>query len=116
MRQSARLVRAWLVDAGLMWLLLAGLRIVWGLVMVPIVVVIFALAAIVGGVPAAVAYLVSHTWVWAAVVGVPLFLLILIPTTAFVSGLFETYVSASWTLTYREPVSKFGDQLGAPAA
>jgi len=116
LRQSARLVRASLVDTGLMWLLLAGIRIVWSLVMIPVVIVLFVLAGIVGGVPAGVAYLVSHTWVWAAVVGVPLFLLILIPSTAFVSGLFETYVSTSWTLTYREAISKFGDQLAPHAA
>jgi hypothetical protein len=116
LRQSARLVRASLLDTGLMWLLLAAIRIVWSLVMIPIVLVLLALALVVGGVPAGLAYLVSHTWVWPVVVGVPLFLLIIIPTTAFVGGLFETYVSTSWTLSYREVTSKFGDQLAAQAA
>jgi hypothetical protein len=111
LRQSTRLVRASLVDTGLMWLLLAALRIVWSLVMFPVILVLLVLAVVVGGVPAALAYLLSHSWVWPAIVGVPLFLLILIPSTAFVAGLFETYVSTSWTLTYRDVTSKFGDQL-----
>jgi hypothetical protein len=111
LRQSARLVRASLLDTGLMWLLLAGIRIVWSLVMIPVIIVLLVLATIVGGVPAGLAYLMSHSIVWTAVVGLPLFLLVLLPAAAFVSGLFETYVSTSWTLTYREAISKFGDQL-----
>ena len=59
-----------------------------------------------GGVPAGVAYLVSQSWVWAAVVGAPLFLLVLIPSVAFVEGLFETYASTAWTLTYRDVASR----------
>jgi len=39
LRQSARLVRASLADTGLMWLLLAGIRILWSLVMIPVVLV-----------------------------------------------------------------------------
>jgi hypothetical protein len=116
LRQSAGLVRASLLDTGLMWLLLAGIRIVWSLVMVPVIIVLIVLATIVGGVPAGVAYLVSHSWVWPLVVGLPLFLLVFVPLTAFVTGLFETYVSTSWTLTYREAMSKFGDQLLPRAA
>lgn len=111
LHQSARLVRASLLDTGLMWLLLAGIRIVWSLVMFPVLLVLLLVAGVVGGVPAGLAYLVSHSWVWPVVVGVPLFLLILIPAAAFVAGLFETYVSTAWTLSYREVIGKFGDQL-----
>jgi hypothetical protein len=115
LRQSVNLVRASLLDTGLMWLLLAAIRIVWSLVSFPVILVLFILAAIIGGVPAGIAYLVSHTWVWAAIVGAPLFLLMLIPSTAFVEGMFEAYVSASWTLTYREVAGKFSEQLVAGA-
>ena len=111
LRQSLRLVRASLVDTGLMWLLLAAIRIVWSLVMFPVVLVLIVLAVVVGGVPAGLAYLASHSWVWPVVVSLPLFLVMLITSTSFVMGLFETYVSTSWTLTYRDVVSKFGDQL-----
>jgi hypothetical protein len=116
LRQSARLVRASLLDTGLMWLLLAGIRIVWSLLMFPIMLVLLAVAGVVGGVPAGLAYLVSHSWVWPAVVGVPLFLLTIIPLAGLVGGLFETYVSTSWTLSYREVTNKFGDQLAPRTA
>jgi hypothetical protein len=115
LRQSLALVRASLVDTGLMWLLLAAIRIVWSLVSFPILLALFIVAAIIGGLPAGLAYVVSHTWVWAAAVGVPLFLVALIPSTAFVEGLFEAYVSTSWTLTYREVAGKLGEQLPAGA-
>jgi hypothetical protein len=111
LRQSARLVRASLMDTGLMWLLLAGLRIGWGLVMIPVVLVVLLVAAVVAGVPAGLAFLLTHTWVWAAVIGAPLFILVVVLPMTFVSGLFETYVSAAWTLAYREVTSQFGDQL-----
>ena len=116
LRQSARLVRASLLDTGLMWLLLAGLRILWSVVMIPVVLVLVVVAATVGGIPAVAAYLLSHSLVWTVAVGLPLFLLVLIPAGAFVAGLFETYVSTSWTLTYREALSKFGDALVARPA
>lgn len=116
LRQSARLVRASLLDTGLMWLLLAANRIVWSLVSIPVIIALVLLAPVIGGVPAGVVYLASHTWVWPVIEGVPLFLLMLIPSLAFVEGLFEAHVSASWTLTYREVTSKFGDQLVAQPA
>jgi len=116
LRQSARLVRASLLDTGLMWLLLAAIRIVWSLLSFPIFILLLVLAGVVGGVPALAAYLLSHSWVWPVVVGVPLFLLMLVPSFAFVEGLFEAYVSASWTLTYRDVANRFGDQLTAQPA
>jgi len=116
LRQSARLVRGTFMDTGLMWLLLAGIRIVWGLLMIPVVLVLLVVAAVVSGVPALLAYAVSQSWVWPLAVGLPLFLLVLVPSAAFVTGLFETYVSTAWTLTYREALGKFGDPLAARPA
>jgi hypothetical protein len=116
LRQGLKLVRASLTDTGLMWLLLAAIRIVWSLVMIPITILLLLLAGVIGGVPAGVAYLVSQSWVWAAVVGAPLFLLVLIPSAAFVGGLFETYVSTAWTLTYREVSSRAAADLAVQGA
>ena len=116
LRQSVRLVRASLLDTGLMWLLLAGIRILWSIVMFPVGLVLLVVAVLVGGIPAGAAYLLSHSLVWTVAVGLPLFLLVLVPSAAFVAGLFETYVSTSWTLTYREALGKFGDALVARPA
>ncbi len=109
LRQGFQLVRASLVDTGLMWLLLTGLRIVWSLVMIPVFIVLVILAVLVGAVPAGVAYLLSHSWVWPVVVGAPLFLLALVLPATFAVGLFESYTSASWTLAYREAADKYAE-------
>lgn len=105
-RESAQLARTTLVDTGLMWLLLAGLRIVWSLVMIPVAIIVVLVAVVIGGIPAGLVYLVSQSWIAAVIIGGVLFLLVLVPITAFAEGLFDAYVSASWTLTYRELLGK----------
>ncbi len=115
-RQGIQLVRASLADTGLMWLLLAGLRIVWSLLMIPISILLVVLAALIGGIPAGIAYLLSQSWILAAVIGGPLFLLVIVPALALVIGLFETYNSASWTLTYREVATRQNAQPAGQAA
>jgi hypothetical protein len=106
LRQGLALVRASLVDTGLLWLLLAGIRIGWSLVMIPIVILLVIAAALIGGVPAGLAYLATQNWIWPAAIGGSLFLLVLIPAAAFVVGLFEAYTSTSWTLAYRDVSSR----------
>jgi len=113
-RESVHLVRATLVDTGLMWLLLAGLRIVWALVMIPVGIVVVLVALVIGGIPALIAYLITQSWVAPAVIGGILFVLVTVPAIAFVEGLFMAYVSAAWTLAYREVVGKLGDVPALP--
>jgi len=115
-RQGLAMVRTALLDTGLMWLLLVGVQIVQWFVLIPVLILVVALAVIVGGVPAALVYLVSQSWVAAVVVGVPLFLIVLIPPITFVRGLFELYLSTSWTLAYRDVVARHSDLLPLPDA
>ena len=112
-REGFALVRASLKDTGLMWLLLAALRILWSLVFIPIFLLLVVVSVMIGGVPALLAYLASQSWVAAAIVGGILFLVAIIPSTAFFEGLFETYTSAAWTLTYREASGRYPDLLAA---
>jgi len=113
-RQGVALVRASLLDTGLMWLLLAAIGIVLALVMIPVALVILLVAGLIGGVPAGLAYLISHSWVVTAIVGVPLFLVVLVPAFAFIQGLIQVYSSTSWTLAYREVTARHADLLAAP--
>jgi hypothetical protein len=106
LRQGLELVRGSLADTGLMWLLLAGIRVGWSLVMIPIIIMLMIAAALIGGVPAGLVYLAMRNWIWPAAIGGTLFLLVFIPSAVFVVGLFEAYTSASWTLTYREVSGK----------
>ncbi len=113
-RQSMQLVRESLVDTGLMWLILTALRIIWGLVTIPAFIVIVIVAGIVGGIPAGIAYAITQAWVAPAIIGGILFLLVFVPCVAFLEGLFETYVSTCWTLTYRELSPKLSSAPSTP--
>jgi hypothetical protein len=41
-------------------------------------------------------------WIVAAVVGIPVFILVMAAPLSFLGGLFEVFLSSTWTLTYRE--------------
>jgi hypothetical protein len=110
-RQGIRLVRGSLRDTGLLWLLLVAVGLLWGIVKIPLVIVLVVASVVVGGIPAGLVFLASQSWVAAAAVGVPLFLLVLIPASSFVEGLFQVYTSSAWTLAYRETVTRHSDLL-----
>lgn len=105
LRQGVRLVNAHLLDAGLMWLLTLGVRILAGFVLVPLSLFFGILALLVGGGLGGVVYLLTSAlaggWIVAVVIGGLLFLIVLgIPLT-FAGGLLQSYLSTTWTLTYR---------------
>lgn len=110
-RQGLTLVRATLLDTGLMWLLLIGVRIVEAVAMIPVMIILAALAIAIGAVPAGLVFLFSHAWIATILVGVALFLIAFIPPMTFVRGLFEVYVSTTWTLAYREVMARYNDLL-----
>jgi len=110
-REGLALVRASLGDTALMWLLLIAVGIAWAIVKIPIIVVLVVLSLVVGGLPAGLAYLISHSWIVAAIVGTPLFLVVLIPVASFIEGLFQAYLSTTWTLTYRQVMSQHSDLM-----
>jgi len=41
-------------------------------------------------------------WIVGGVVGISIFILVLVAPLSLLGGLFETYLSGTWTLTYRE--------------
>jgi hypothetical protein len=114
-RQGVKLVRVSLRDTGLMWLLLIAVSFVWGIAKIPVLIIAVALSLVVGGIPAGLAYWISHSWIVAAVLGGSLFLIVFVPVMAFVEGLFQVYWSTAWTLTYREAMAQHGDALPAIA-
>lgn len=92
------LLRSHLREALLMWLVLLGIGLLVGLVLVPL--------ALVGGVggllgPAFLAFKLSRSWPMAMLAAAP-FLLVLVPLSILVGGVYLTFQSAVWTLTYRE--------------
>jgi hypothetical protein len=107
--EGYRMVRRHLRDAGLMWLMLVGLQIAYGLVMIPVTIVLLILATAIAGFPAlAVGMLASMTMAGPGpmflglLVGVPIWVVIFFAPLLFVGGLWTAYKSSVWTLTYRE--------------
>jgi hypothetical protein len=115
-RRGLSMVGANLKQVGIVWLAWIGIRLAWmflGVVVVilisPVLLVSFLGGAVLGGLPAALVgalgSLFVEGWVpWAmgAVVGLPIFLVVLISPTLLVNGLVEIFKSNTWTLAYRE--------------
>jgi hypothetical protein len=108
-RVGFNFIKTHLGDTAIMWLIMIGLQIGWVIVMIPVVVILAVLGAAVGLVAGlsvgGLTALVAHgavPWIAGFVVGIPLFLLIMVPPLVFLGGLAEVYKSSVWTLTYRE--------------
>jgi len=113
---TALLKRQW-KNIGLMWLVMIGLKIGWGIAFLILIfpLLIVSIITAVGGVAAAivptlltagVASLLSAPdywpWIFAAIIGLPFFLVVSFSPVLLVSGWARIYQSSVWTLTYRE--------------
>ncbi len=108
-RRGWQLLRQRLGDVVVMGLILFALGLAWTIVLVPVVFLLVAVAAIGGGLPALLAYAVTSLltqgatpWIVAAIVGLPIFIVVMAIPLAFLGGLTQTFQSSTWTLTYRE--------------
>jgi hypothetical protein len=108
-RQGYTVVRQHLKDVGIMWLIMVGLGIAWMFVMFFVTIVLLILALMLAGFPAllvgGLASLIFEgavPWILAAVVGMPIFILVMAVPGLFLGGLAEVFKSSVWTLTYRE--------------
>lgn len=108
------LVRWRLKDVGVMWLLMLAINIGFAILMLPVALVMALLAgALGGGLGYAIHAVTGGSVVWAIAAGLPVFLLVLgIPLT-IVGGIFQSYRSSVWTLTYREVVGAAQPALAA---
>jgi hypothetical protein len=117
LRLAANLVRRNWKSAGLMWLVMVGIKIAWGLAFFILIfpLLLISIVTAVGGVVAAsvpalltagISSLLSAPdywpWIFALVIGFPLFAVVAFSPILFVNGLGLTYNSSVWTLTYRE--------------
>jgi hypothetical protein len=97
-----QMVRQNIKDALIMWLLMVGTGFAWGVVMIPVFIVVLLLAGGVGALPGFLIWKGTEVLWLALLVGVPLFLIIMVPPLVFLQGLYTVFKSSSWTLTYRE--------------
>ncbi|NJN96775.1 MAG: hypothetical protein HC875_23025 [Anaerolineales bacterium] len=103
LREAVALLRRRLKDVAIMWLLMVGVGLAWGIVALIVVLPVSLIAAaLLGGIPAGLVYLISQSG-WAALIaGVPLALLAIIILGSAATGFFLIFQSAVWTLTYLE--------------
>jgi hypothetical protein len=92
-----------------MWLLMAGVTIAFAIGMVPVALLLIAIALVLGGgvgfAGLSIARLISEgltPWFVAGALGIPIFLLVLVVPLIFLDGLRMTFRSSTWTLAYRE--------------
>ena len=115
-RQGFSVVRRHWKDVLIMWLIMVGVSIGWVIAMIAMTIVLFPaiiLLIIVGGVLGGLPALLvgglaslffegTVPWILAAVVGLPIFIMVVAVPWLFLGGLMEVFKSSVWTLTYRE--------------
>jgi hypothetical protein len=97
-----RLVQRNFRDVFLMWLLLLGIGLLFGLLLIPVGFMVLLIAAGVGASIGWLMHLITGSVGWAIAFGMPPFLLLTIVPFALIGGLYATFDSAAWTLAYRE--------------
>jgi hypothetical protein len=109
LKSAFALIRRHLGPAALQWLLLVGLRIAWGIALIPVNLLLVVLALFVGGLPALlVGGVAAQSVEWplglalGALVLVPVFIVVVGLPNLALNTLATVYHSTAWTLTWRE--------------
>ncbi len=103
LRDAFGLVKHRFKDVAIIWLLMVGIGFGWGIVTLVLVLPVSLLAAaVIGGIPAGLVYLISNSIPGAAIAGIPLALLTLIFIITAASAFYLIYQSTLWTLAYLE--------------
>ena len=117
LRLAWAMVRRQWRNVGLMWLVMVGLKILWGVAFIILIfpLLIVSIITALGGaavaivpslVTAGIASLFSAPdywpWVFAAIIGLPFFFVVAFSPILLVSGWSQIYQTSVWTLTYRE--------------
>jgi len=108
-KTTLALVRRHLGSAALQWLILIGLRIAWGIVLVPVNLVLVFVALFAGGLPGLlVGGIATYAASWplglllGGLVFLPVFIVVIAVPNIALNTLATVYLSTTWTLTYRE--------------
>ena len=115
-RQGIGMTKHHLKEVGVLWLIWMGIRLLWVpvsvlvlVILLPLLLVTMLLGVAVAGLPAALAGAITALfidgatpWIMGALVGIPIFIVVMILPMLFVSGLVEIYKSSIWTLAYRD--------------
>lgn len=120
-RRGWAIFRRRLGDSIIMGLILFGIRIGYSILMIPVALLLVLAGLVIGGIPALLAGAITNIFVHgatpqivAAAVGIPLFVLVLVLPLTFLSGLYETFRSSTWTIAFREMLALEAVQPPAP--
>jgi len=112
LRRGWALVRRRPGDVVIMALIIYAMGLAFTIITLPVGLLLMVAGAVIAGLPALlvgslVALFASSVTgiIVGVVVGLPLFILVLAIPLAFIGGLWQTYLSSTWTLTYRELVA-----------
>ena len=115
-RRGWAVVRRKPVDVLVMWLIMLGITLGWGvvialsfLVLFPLLILFIVLGGVAGALPAYLVFLLSSLVfegtlpvLLAVIVGLPSLILVMLAPWWCLGGLMEVFSSSAWTLTYRE--------------
>lgn len=101
-KQGVRMVREHFQDVFVMWLLMVGIGLAYGLLLLPVMILLGGAALVVAGGPAWLLYELTNGPVLSLLWGIPVGLAIFIIPLVLIGGLYEAFKSSVWTLTYRE--------------
>jgi hypothetical protein len=112
LRRGYEIVRGRLGDVFMMGVIMFGIGLLWALAIIPVILAIVVVAALIAGLPALLAgsiagfFTAGHTpWIVAAIVGGPIFLILVILPSTLIGGWQNVFSSSTWTLTYREALA-----------
>ena len=130
LRQGFDLVMRHWQDVLIMWLIMIGVSIGWAIgmvvitiVLIPVIILLIVVGGVLGGIPALLVWGLSSLflggampYILAAIVGIPIFILVMSVPWLFLGGLMEVFKSSVWTLTYRELRALEGLEVESPEA
>jgi len=99
---GTEMVRRKAGDVAILWLLMAVIGILFGIVLIPLVI---GLGLLGGGIGAALGYgtyALTNSVGWALLAGLPIFILILGVPLLIAQGVYLVFESSAWTLAYRD--------------
>jgi hypothetical protein len=108
-QRAYTIVRQHLGDAILMAIMMFGVGLAWALVTIPVILAVVVVGAVIGGLPALLVGSITSLlaqgnlpWIVAAIIGTPIFLLVVFIPLSLLGGWQKIYSSSAWTLAYRE--------------
>ncbi len=105
LRSGWQLMRSYWKDVLILWLIMVGVQLGFGLVMIPVILILLLLSGLLSAGIGFAIWAVSQGAITAIVIGFILFIIFVSIPGTFARGFGETYYETVWTLLFRETKS-----------